>query len=185
MSSVSETQRGRFVVPDIVATHFHIRRGDVVGDFGAGSGYFEPILSQLVGGEGRVYACEIQRVLTEKIGDLARKNNLGNVEALWCDLEGKNGVKLNDNTLDVGVLINTLFQLEDQNAAMQEVARTIRSGGRLLIVDWSESFAGMGPQPDQVLTIEDVKALAESPGFVYERSFDAGDHHYGLAFRKP
>lgn len=31
---------GRFVVPDIVATHFHIREGDIIADFGAGSGFF-------------------------------------------------------------------------------------------------------------------------------------------------
>ena len=31
---------GRFVVPEVVSTHFHLKEGDIVADFGAGSGFF-------------------------------------------------------------------------------------------------------------------------------------------------
>ena len=43
---------GRFVVPEVVSTHFHIKEGDIVADFGAGSGFFLKILSKAVGSEG-------------------------------------------------------------------------------------------------------------------------------------
>ena len=43
----------------------------------------------------------------------------------------------------------------------------------------------MGPHTDQVVDEVAAKALVETHGFVYERAFDAGDHHYGLTFRKP
>jgi predicted methyltransferase len=103
---------GRFVVPEVVSTHFHIKEGDIVADFGAGSGFFLKILSKAVGSLGRVYACEIQKHLVEKIGEFIRLNNLSNVHPLWCDLEEINGIKLNDNSLDAGLLVNTLFQFE-------------------------------------------------------------------------
>jgi len=64
------------------------------------------------------------------------------------------------------------------------MGRTVRSGGRFFVIDWTESFAGMGPQPGQVISAADVTALFEANGFVFEREFPAGDHHYGLAFRK-
>lgn len=184
METTTGITQGRFVVPSVVATHFHIREGDVVGDFGAGSGFFIEILSQLTGYAGRVYACEIQKELVEKIGTLVRSKGLSNVDPLWCDLEEENGVKITSDALDVGVVINTLFQIENKGVTIQEIARTLRSGGKLFIIDWSESFNGLGPQPAQVITADQVKAIVESRGFVFERSFDAGDHHYGLAFRK-
>jgi hypothetical protein len=64
------------------------------------------------------------------------------------------------------------------------MGRTIRSGGKFFIIDWTESFAGMGPQQERVITAADTTALLEANGFLFERAFPAGDHHYGLAFRK-
>jgi len=174
----------RFVDPAVVVSHFHIREGDVVADFGAGSGYYIESLAKKVGSNGRVYACDIQKELVEKIGTLIRQKGLFAVDPIWCDLEAAHGIKIADDTLDIGLLINTLFQLEDKHTALTEIARTIRSGGKFFVIDWSDSFNGLGPHTDQVLTAQDAQALCEEGGFVYERSFDAGDHHYGLAFRK-
>ena len=56
----------RFVIPSVVSSHFHIRDGDIVADFGAGVGNFIPELSKRAGPDGRVYACEIQKNLIEK-----------------------------------------------------------------------------------------------------------------------
>jgi len=42
----------------------------------------------------------------------------------------------------------------------------------------------LGPQSGDILEQSEAKTLVEAVGFQFERSFDAGDHHYGLAFRK-
>ena len=173
----------RFVIPDVVASQFHLREGDTVADFGAGSGYFVKVLGQTVGPEGLVYACEIQKSLVEKIGEHARTLGLENVRPLWCDLEEPGGSKVPDGVLDAGIVVNTLFQLEDRETAVLEMRRTLRTGGKLLVIDWTEGAAGMGPQPDRLVSADDCKALFESHGFVFERDFPAGEHHYGLAFR--
>lgn len=175
---------GRFVEPEVVVTHFHLKEGDQVADYGAGSGFFMQALSSRVGSDGRVYALEIQKQLVEKLGELARLQGLQNVETLWCDLEEIGGIPIPDGSLDVGVLANTLFMFEDKETAIKEIARTLRPGGTLYIVDWTESFAGMGPKHDMVVTEQAAKDLCESNGFTFERIFPAGDHHYGIAVRK-
>lgn len=175
---------GRFVDPSIVASHFHLREGDTVADFGAGSGYFMEVLANLVGKEGKVYACEIQKELSIKLGELARTKGLTQVHPLWSDAEELGGSKIADGVLDAAIVVNTFFQFEEKNTALQEISRTLRSGGKLFIIDWSESFNGLGPQPGQIITEEEAKMLAEAEGFVFEHSFDAGDHHYGIAVRK-
>lgn len=176
---------GRFVEPDKIVTHLHLRPGDKVADFGAGSGYFTKALAQIVGPSGRVYACEIQKSLLDTIAALAQKSGLNNVEVLWSDVEAPHGTKIDDGVLDAGLVSNTLFQFGDKVAAITEIMRTLRSGGKFFVIDWSESFGGLGPQPGDVITESDARALLETGGFVFERKFDAGDHHYGLAFRKP
>jgi len=174
----------RFVQPDVVATHFHLRDGDRVADFGAGAGYFLPALSKAVGSSGRVYACEIQKNLITTLGTVAREQRLGNVSPLLADLETAGGIPLKEGTLDVGILINTLFQFEDKAAALEEIARVTRKGGRLIVIDWLESFAGLGPRGDAIVSEGAAKDLVTSNGFVFDRDFPAGAHHYGLAFKK-
>ncbi len=183
MSDAATLMTGRFVIPELVATHFHVRAGDTVGDFGAGSGYFIKTLAELVGPTGTVYACEIQKNLVETMGELARRENLGNVNVLWGDCEEVHGSKIPTDSLDVAIMVNTFFQFEDQAGALIEIKRCLRPGGKLFIIDWSESFGGLGPQPDQVVTKSDAEGVAVTAGFTKDRDFDAGDHHYGLAFR--
>ena len=175
---------GQLMSPVLVASHFHLKEGDKVADFGAGSGFFIKPLSEAVGSLGRVYACDIQKGLVEKIGDYARLTGLGNVHPLWCDLEEVNGIKLPNLALDAGVLSNTLFQFEDKVTAITEIHRVLRPGGLVFVIDWTESFGGLGPRTTDVVDKDAATALFETQHFILEREFPAGDHHYGLAFRK-
>ncbi len=183
MSNALQMQ-GRFVEPAVVASHFHLREGDVVADFGAGAGFFSEILARVVGPSGRVVACEIQKELVEKIGDSARRKGLLNIDPKWCDIEAEGGLPIPDGSLDAGVMVNTLFQFDDKGTALREVYRTLRVGGKFFLIDWTDSFGGLGPQFEQIVTERDARAYVESTGFVFERTFDSGDHHYGMAFRK-
>lgn len=175
---------GRFVEPEVVTTHFHLREGDTVADFGAGSGHYMKPLSKAVGVSGTVYLCEIQKNLVDALGIRGREEHLTNTHPIWCDFETVGGVKLSDETLDVALLSNTLFQLIKKEESLKEIARTLRKGGKLIIIDWTDSFGGMGPAPEHVVTETQARTIAETVGFSFERTFPAGEHHYGLVFRK-
>lgn len=175
---------GKFVDPNTVTSHFHLREGDVVADFGAGSGHFMRPLAQGVGKSGMVYMVEVQKGLVEALGVRARELMLSNIRTLWCDFETQGGTKLKDGLLDVGLLSNTLFQLSDKETALKEIARVLRKGAKLFVIDWSDSFGGLGPRPSDVMSEVNAKAFIVQHGFSFEHSFPAGDHHYGLAFRK-
>lgn len=175
---------GKFVIPETVTSQFLLREGDRVADFGAGSGFFLRSLATAVGPMGKIYACEIQKVLVEKLTDQARLAGLSNVIPLWCDLEEVGGIKIPDNTLDAGILVNTLFQLQFKEITLKEIKRTLKPGGSLHLVDWSESYGGIGPKEKDVINKEEAITLCESVGFGYERDFVAGEHHYGFSVRK-
>ncbi len=175
---------GKFADPQVASTHFHLHEGDSVADFGAGSGHFMKPLSLAVGKSGRVYLCDIQKNLVEALGVRAHELRLRNIHPLWCDFETIGGTKLKDSMLDAGLISNALFQLTDKETALKEISRVLRKGGRLFIIEWSDSFGGLGPQPGDVVREEDARVLAEQAGFTLDKTFPAGDHHYGLAYRK-
>lgn len=172
-----------FVDPKVVVSQFHLRPGDRVGDLGSGVGHYLAPLSRVVGGSGKVFAVEIQKNLATAAADHVRKERLGNVEVIWGDLEHGNGAKLPDGTLDAALLSNTLSMAEDRQAVLRESRRLLRKGGKLLVVDWSDSYGGMGPAPAMVVSEEVARTESAEAGFTFERSFPAGTHHYGLAFR--
>ncbi|QQR65383.1 class I SAM-dependent methyltransferase [Candidatus Kaiserbacteria bacterium] len=178
------TQLGRFVDPENTVTHFHLREGDVVADFGAGSGAYLKPLSSAVGLSGIVYACEIQKNLVDALGTKAAEQRLNNIRPVWCDIEAPGGTKFNDGTLDAGLLSNILFQFVRKDTALTEVARVLRKGGKLFVIDWTDSFGGLGPRPEDVFSETDARSLLEQAGFSCEGTFSAGDHHYGLLCHK-
>ena len=51
-------------------------------------------------------------------------------------------------------------------------------------IDWTDSFGGLGPQPGHVVIESEATTLLTKAGFTCERTFPAGEHHYGIACRK-
>jgi ubiquinone/menaquinone biosynthesis C-methylase UbiE len=173
-----------FTNPDMVVSHFHLREGDVVADFGAGSGHYMKPLSRAVGTTGIVYLCEIQKNLVDALGIKAREERASNARPIWCDLEKRGGTKLTDNLLDAGLLSNTLFQIQNKDALLSEIARVMRKGGKLFVVDWTDSYGGLGPAPKDVVIEAAARTLVERAGFTVEGTFPAGEHHYGIMCRR-
>ena len=159
-----------------------VEPGMKVADFGAGSGAYVLAIAEALGGSGTVYAIDIQKDLLRRIKSEATRRDFHSVEVIWSDLEIPGSSKIADGILDLVLISNLLFQLGDTHAPLCEAKRILKPNGRLAIIDWSESFGGLGPRRDDVLKKEQAVALAEGAGFDVVREFAAGAHHYGLLF---
>ena len=188
-----------FIKPEEIIKNFEVRPGMVVADFGSGSGHYVLAIAKkmnnsglpaarLPDGQGQagvVYAIDIQKNLLETIKSEAAKQHLSNVEIIWADIEGKEGTKLANGTLDFAIASNILFQINDKEALAREIKRTLKSGGRAAVIDWSASFGGAGPTPKAVVPKKEAERIFIQEGFLEEREFPAGDNHYGIIFKKP
>jgi len=155
-----------------------------VADFGAGSGFYSIEMAKELKGEGVVYAIDVQKELLEKIKSTAEKEDLTNIEIIWGDIEKIGGSKLADYSIDIVILSNILFQVEDKNNLLEEIKRVLKQKGQVLVVDWEDSFGGIGPEPGSVFSKESAKNLFEDNNFALEKEFSAGDNHYGFIFIK-
>jgi len=173
-----------FADPKRNIEQFGLELGMEVADFGAGAGYLAVEAAEAVGKEGNVYVIDIQQELLTKATHLAKEHHLDSITFIHTNLEKENGSTLPDECVDAVIVSNLLFQVEDKNAVLLEARRILRNDGRLLVVDWRESFGGMGPQPEHVLREEDVRIIAKNCGFIHQNDIDAGAYHYGMVFRK-
>lgn len=162
---------------------FSIEPGMSVADFGAGSGHYVWPMAEAVGPHGHVFAIDVQQDLLKRIHNEATKRGLKNVKVIWSDLEKPKASKLADRTLDLVLISNLLFQLEDKAAPLREAKRVLKPSGKLVVIDWLDSFAGMGPRKKDVVTKDAGQKLIRENGFEAVREFAAGAHHWGIVAR--
>lgn len=155
----------------------------VVADFDSGSGYYSLAAAKLVGNSGKVYSIDHNEELLRKISNDAKSLGFKNIKIIGSNLENQNGSKLRDDLVDIVIIANTLFQIENKEKVAKEAWRILRKKGRVLVVDWKDSQAGVGPHRMHIIRKEDVQNIFSEAGFSLEKEIEAGDHHFGLIFR--
>lgn len=173
-----------FLEPERIVRSFDLQSGDHIADFGAGHGYYTIPMARIAGGDGKVYALDIQKSVLDIIRAKARLEHLLNVEYVWADLDTPQGSKLKDKFFDFVLVANILFQAERKYVVVREAYRVLREGGRLAVIEWDETPAPMGPASQLRIKKEEARKLALQTGFELDREFAAGSHHYGLLFTK-
>ncbi len=172
-----------FANPEENVRKMGVTEGNCVADLGAGSGAYTLALARAVGHAGVVYAVDVQKALLARIKNAATQQHLDTIETVWGNIEEPQGTHLKAALVDVALLSNVLFQVDDREALLREAKRIVKPTGTVVIIDWEDSFNGMGPHKNDVVTKDQALALAKGAGLTWEREFPAGAHHYGLVFR--
>ena len=174
-----------FSDPSYNVEQLGLQSGMKVADLGSGSGFYALAAARAVGDKGKVYAVEVQKDLLEKLKKEATHQGLHNIEVIWGDIERQGGTKLRDQAVDAVIAANVLFQVENKKEFAGEIKRILKPKGRLMLIDWSNSYGGMGPALGQVVTRVSGREPFESLGFIFERDIRPGSHHWGVILRKP
>lgn len=169
-----------FAHPGRNVTALNIEPGMRVADFGAGSGAYVFAIAEALFGSGTVFAIDVQKDLLRRIKNEAHQRGYRNVEVIWSDLETPGSSKIATHIVDVVLVSNLLFQLEDKLVPLVEARRILKPSGKLVIIDWSDSYGGMGPIKSAVVQKQEALTLAKRAGFTPVGEFEAGAHHYGL-----
>lgn len=179
------TTESRLLNPTKILENLAVQQGMKVADFGSGAlGYFVIPAARAVGDDGRVYAVDIQKGMLQALDGRLKLDGITNIELVWGDIERLRGTRLPDGALDVVLVINNLFLAKDKIIIGREALRTLRAGGKLLVIDWKVTGAPLGPPVHERVRKEDATLAMQSAGFRKVDEFEAGPYHYGLVFEK-
>lgn len=169
----------------ILREHLRLQPGDNVADLGAGSAaFFTMEAARIVTDTGQVHAVDILKKVLESIESRAKLENLPNIRTHWSNLEKFGALKIIDESLDAVFLVNTLFQNSDYATILKEAARLVRSGGKLLLIEWAPGRFPIGPKQEDKVTPETIREQTQGLGLTEVESFQAGKYHYGIIFEK-
>jgi len=173
-----------FSDPKKIIEQCGIQAGQDIAEFGSGSGSYSMASSRALMSTGRVFAVDVQKDLLTKLKNNATRDGLYNIQVIWGNIEKLGGTKLRDLSIDIVFLCNVMFQVEDKASTIKEVKRVLKPGGRVVVVDWTDSFGGIGPTKESVFGEAMASELFEKNGFHFDREIEAGSHHYGYIYKK-
>ncbi len=156
-----------------------------VADLGCGaSGHFIFPGARIVGKQGKVYAVDILKTILETVNRKIKQENLENIETVWSDLEVFKATKIEAGSLDIALLINTLYQSSKRAEILRESIRMVKKGGKILVVEWKNMSSPFGPPATERVKPELLRTAGQKLGLKIEDEFDAGQYHFGILFIK-
>lgn len=174
----------KFLDPEQVLFKTGLDRSAVVVDLGAGSGFFATAAGKIVGDDGRVFVVDILESALAHVSSEARIRRLRNIQTIRHDLEKGEVPQIAAGSADLIVAANLLHQLADSDNLMKEVYRLLKTGGKLLVIDWNQNMAVIGPKPEHRVTETDIKTLAQKVHLKFKNAIETDHLHFGLLFVK-
>jgi len=171
----------QFLNPNEILKCLSLHESMSAADFGCGSGGWVLPLAKILN-KGMVFAIDILKEPLSVLESKCRDQGISNIKTIISDVEGEKGSTLSSSSVDLVLITNLLFQVEDKEHIFQEAKRVLKEEGKVLVIDWKEN-APMGPAGKKV-SLDEVKKTAQGSGFKFKKDLKAGDYHYCLIFEK-
>lgn len=170
-----------FINPEKILDQLELREDMTACEFGCGSGIFSIALAKRLK-KGKVYGLDILEEKLSAFKNRAQIEGVSNIETILTNIEKIGGSTLPDNSLDLVLIPNVLFQNEDKRVIIEEAKRITKPGGEVLILDWKKE-SPLGPKQGRI-SAEKAKEIANQLNLKFEKEIEAGDYHYCLVFTK-
>ena len=162
-----------------------ITEGMLIADLGCGRrGYFSLQAAKLVGNTGLVYSVDILKSALENVLSMAKLFGISNIQTIWANLEILGATKIPNESIDLAMLNNILFQTDKDEMIVKEAARILKPQGKLLVTDWKKIDVPFGPPVENRPDPNEIKKYAVDCGLQLEKEFEAGPYHFSLIFVK-
>ena len=170
-----------FLNPAEVLKQLKLKKGMIAADFGCGSGGWVIPLAKILE-EGKIYGIDILEEPLSALKGRAKLEKIFNIETIQSNVEAKNGSRLTDNSCDLVLMTNLLFECDDKKIVLEEGKRVLKPGGKILVVDWIKD----NPLTPEIEWVDfgQIKKIAKDLDLKIEKEFQAGLYHWGLILVK-
>jgi ubiquinone/menaquinone biosynthesis C-methylase UbiE len=134
-----DPRRDERLQPERVMDAVGVRPGMVVGEAGAGRGYFTFKLARRVGPSGKVYANDIDRAALDHVRQVCRDEAIGNVETVVGEIEDP---LFPVTGLEMVVMVYALHDFSRPVAFLQNLKKYLKPGGSVVILDQNPDVSG-------------------------------------------
>ncbi|MDP1883761.1 MAG: class I SAM-dependent methyltransferase [Candidatus Moranbacteria bacterium] len=174
----------RFVNPEAIVGKLDFAPGNIVADFGCGSGYFSLPIAKKIGEQGIVHALDILPSSLETVSSQAKVRGITNILVRRVNLEKEGGSKLADRSCDWVVMKDMLFQNKNKMTVLSEARRILKDQGRILLIEWNDNDVSIGPDKSLRISKEALTEVIQKSGLGILEEIPVSNFHYGLILAK-
>jgi ubiquinone/menaquinone biosynthesis C-methylase UbiE len=159
-------------------------RGTVL-DLGCGEGRYALPLARLVGKSGQLIAVDLWKEGLASLHDQARAAGLTNIRTVHADVSRP--LPLAAASVDLAFLATVLHDLAEAGqaeGALLELARLVKPGGRLALMEFKKIDGPPGPPLAIRLSPGEAAALLRPYGFIAGETLDLSPHLYLTLFTR-
>ena len=171
---LEDPSRDEWQKPHEVVMALELKPTDTVADIGAGSGYFS---RRFVNHAGKVYAVDID----EKLLRIASTKAPAKLETI---LAAPDDPRLPRQSVDTIFICDVLHHIANRPAYYVKLAKALKPGGRIVVIDFYKKELPVGPPPSMKLTDAEVITEFQNAGFALSKRIDSLPYQYFLFFER-
>lgn len=161
------SQRDKIMLPELIMDTIGVKAGMVIGEIGAGEGYFTFKLAERVGPEGKIYANDIKKGVLGRIQKKCEEEHISNIQVIVGETTDPLFPK---SDLDMIVMMMVYHDLEEPDQLIQNIKKYLKPGASLIIIDrdpdkWQKGW-------DHFLKKEKILENMSKTDFVLDRMED-------------
>lgn len=177
---LTRPERAQEEQPEKALDALAIEPGSVVGDVGAGVGYFTEKLARRVGPNGKVYANDIQPEMLVQLRKNMAKLGIGNVQTV---VGAEDDPHLPANTLDLILLVDVYHEFSRPQAMLRHMRESLKPGGRLVLLEYRKEDPNVPIREEHKMTVKQVRSELEPEGFRFDKVIETLPQQHILIFR--
>ena len=166
------------LAPENTLKRIGLEPGMLFADIGAGTGIFAIPAAKMT--TEKVFALEISEEMIQLLNQHKEEAGLDNLEVRQVE----EGLPLNDKSCDLILMATVFHELDDKEGMLKEIHRSLKTNGRLAIIEFHGYETPMGPPVPHRIAKESVQKHAEANGFHLVESFDLGDNFYCQLYKQ-
>lgn len=173
------------VDPQKVFAEMNLQPDSVLLDVACGIGNYTVAAAEFIGDRGAIHAVDLWAEGIAILQQRVRELGLTHIYAGVVDVSRH--LPLSDASTDVALLATVLHDLVEDGAAagaIREVARVLRPGGRLVVIEFDKIASSPGPPIAIRLSPGEVADLVSPHGFLEEHIVPVGPTTYLAKFVK-
>ncbi|HXX22538.1 MAG TPA: class I SAM-dependent methyltransferase [Terriglobia bacterium] len=171
---LEDPSRDAWQKPHAVVEALDLKPTDTVADIGAGTGYFARRFALHA---RRVYAVDID----EELLAIVRSKAPANLKTI---LAAPDDPRLPSSSVNMIFFCDVLHHIENRPAYYVKLAKILKPGGRVVVIDFYKKPLPVGPPESMKLSDQEVITEFQKAGFGLSKRLDILPYQYFLFFEK-